>query len=171
MYDPEFIEKYANLLKTFREDWPSGAWTDEPDREQWLDGDSGLECLVQRMSTGSLCGYVGLPSGHPWFELSYADAPLEAVRVHGKITYANSSQGLVCCPGDKLLWWIGFDCAHNGLDLYPGRASSITGFLLSMEPMWSDVEEGPASYKTFPQVKKWTIELARLAAAASGGTV
>lgn len=49
-----------------------------------------------------VCGYVKLPEGHPWLELSDEDIPSA---VHGGITYARGH-------------WIGFDTGH-GFDVWP----------------------------------------------------
>ena len=35
-------------------------WLDEPDKAQWIDKTSGLDCLIVRVKHhGALCGYVG----------------------------------------------------------------------------------------------------------------
>jgi len=47
----------------------------------WIDGD--FPCAIWENSLGALCGYVGIPSGHPW----YGDSKLDQVDVHGGITY------------------------------------------------------------------------------------
>lgn len=58
--------------KVDRTDWPSGPWDDEPDRLEWRDEATGLPSLVVRnVTTGSLCGYVGVHTGHPLFALHY----------------------------------------------------------------------------------------------------
>ena len=95
-----------------------GEWDDEPDKLQWTDIDTGLVCLIVRGPVGALCGYVGVPEGHPWYKTDpYADC-------HGGVTFtgfcqeANDEHG-ICHVGDDTPWWIGFDCAHSG-DLTPG---------------------------------------------------
>ena len=42
-----------------------GPWDREPDKIQYEDPDTGYPCLVKRTSLGHLCGYVGVPEGHP----------------------------------------------------------------------------------------------------------
>jgi hypothetical protein len=46
--------------------WGEGDWEDEPDKVHWLDGATGLHCLILRaVAVGSLNGYVGVYEGHP----------------------------------------------------------------------------------------------------------
>lgn len=40
-------------------------WLDEPDALDWVDDVSGYPCAIRRNTTGSLCGYVGVPHEHP----------------------------------------------------------------------------------------------------------
>lgn len=96
-----------------------GVWADEPDKAQWVDAATDLDCLIVRNPTGALCGYVGVPPGHPWHGQPYEDVD---VCVHGGLTFSSSCQeggdaALGVChvpapgrPGD--VWWLGFDCAH-----------------------------------------------------------
>lgn len=51
-------------------------WDNEPDRKHWIDADTGLDCLIVRNGLGgkgALCGYVGVPKGHPWYGKDYSD--------------------------------------------------------------------------------------------------
>lgn len=97
-----------------RKDLPPGPWDNEPDRKEW--NYLGYPCLIVRGPMGALCGYVGLDSNHPWFNIAnYDDIPAE---VHGGITYAAPCQDVICHTGDGNLLWIGFDCAHAG-DIIP----------------------------------------------------
>ncbi len=103
----------------------SGPWDDEPDKIHWVDGDSDLDCLIVRSPMGALCGYVGVPPGHPWHGQDYDDVD---VVVHGGLTFAsgcdeNAPEGHGVChvpaPGRPAdVWWLGFDCAHCD-DLVP----------------------------------------------------
>ncbi len=107
-------------------DWGPGPWQDEPDKVQWVDPATGLDCLAVRNGIGAWCGYVGVPPGHPWHGVDY-DAP--DVDVHGGLTFAaacaeDAPEGHGIChvpfPGrEPDVWWLGFDCAHGG-DLAPG---------------------------------------------------
>ena len=53
-------------------------------------------------------GYIGVPPGHPWFNVEYDSI---AVDIHGGLTY--SEKNLPHYDPDGL-WWLGFDTAHSG---------------------------------------------------------
>jgi hypothetical protein len=137
--------------------WGPGPWQNEPDKEQWQDEATGYACLIKRNHFGALCGYVGLPEGHPWHGEICDDGSIE---VHGGLNYFDFCQegpeGKTIChvpaPGEpEPLWWIGFDCAH-AWDVSPG-----------LEAMRS-IHIPDSSYKTVAYVKA---ECARLAEQAS----
>jgi hypothetical protein len=109
-----------------------GPWQHEPDKVQWVDADSGLDCLAVRNTLGNWCGYVGIPRDHPWAgAASYDDV---SAAVHGGLTFgphpctaydpkrwrdAGAFEASAIChvpfagrPDDVL--WLGFDCAHAG---------------------------------------------------------
>jgi hypothetical protein len=112
-----------------------GPWQDEPDKVQWIDEASGLDCLIVRNHVGALCGYVGVPPGHTWHGQDYDDVPAD---VHGGLTYANRCQedqehGICHIPEPGRpddVWWLGFDCAHFG-DLAPGVDANVRKLGLS----------------------------------------
>lgn len=83
--------------------WGDGPWQSEPDRVMWMSG--GLFCMILRGEPGGLCGYVGLPEGHPLHGTNG-----QFLKVHGGVTWAK---------GDGWSWWLGFDCGH-GFDCSPG---------------------------------------------------
>lgn len=99
-----------------------GPWQDEPDQ---LDFEShGFACRIIRPHHGALCGYVGVPVGHPWHGKGYDDIE---VSIHGGLTYASGQypSGEQATPATvPPLWWIGFDCAHGG-DLCPGLKAQL----------------------------------------------
>ena len=162
--------------------WGAGPWQDEPDKEQWPDPATGFACLLKRNPSGALCGYVGVPQGHPWHgsgyspgyddELNERELPpalklLHNVSVHGGLTYADACQegddGETIChvaaPGEpEPLWWFGFDCAH-AWDLSPARAyrEMLGGFMTSRDE----------TYRTADYVKAECASLAASAAAAA----
>lgn len=71
----------------------------------------GLWCHIKRhYCSKHLCGYVTLPSKHPWRGLSYDNIPADC---HGGITYHG-----VLDQSTPNVVSIGFDCAHGG-DLSP----------------------------------------------------
>lgn len=115
--------------KCARAEWEPGPWDSEPDKVQWKDDATGLDCLANRHPrNGNWCGYVGLPPGHRFHGVDYDDVKIEGnedcyVRVHGGLTFASEcepaddpSRGIchVAAPGEPdKLWWLGFDCAHS----------------------------------------------------------
>lgn len=87
-------------------------WVDEPDRLEWEH--AGYKCLILRTpGAGHLCGYVGLPKEHPFYQVGYHDDGLDDIDVHGGLTFAGDRDA------DESLWWLGFDCGH-AWDLSPG---------------------------------------------------
>ena len=73
--------------------------------------------LFRTPSTGEIGwgnGYVGVPSGHPWFGKNYQE--LEDVDVHGGLTYSSSARptGVRGQAVEDGFWWVGFDTAHMG---------------------------------------------------------
>lgn len=110
--------------------WPRGEWDHEPDKKQWSDPTTGYACLIVRNRYGALCGYVGVPEGHPYHGSDYG-AIDEFVRVHGGLTFSgpcsnekdeqDHDPSIGIChldPGGRPVWWLGFDCAH-AFDLCP----------------------------------------------------
>lgn len=82
-----------------KSDWADGPWKNEPDKRQWQDPETGLPCLIVRGPAGALCGYVGVPKGHPWHGMGYSGngewgsperekSPEAVVDVHGGLTFA-----------------------------------------------------------------------------------
>lgn len=110
--------------------WGEGPWQSEPDKVQWVDEATGLDCLIHRQPrSGHLCGYVGVGPDHPWHGLNYEKVGAD---VHGGLTFSaacaeseDPSRGIchVAEPGrPEHVWWFGFDCAHGG-DWSPSYAS------------------------------------------------
>jgi hypothetical protein len=108
-----------------KSDWGPGPWQGEVDKKQWTDPATGLPCMIRRVSHhGAFCGYVGVPRGHPAYEVDEDDLDLHA---HGGVTFSGK-----CSPGpedrdichkvepgeDDDTWWLGFDCGH-AYDLMP----------------------------------------------------
>jgi len=51
--------------------WADGPWKTEPDKIQWVDELSQLDCLMVRNHMGSWCGYVGVDLAHPLYGQAY----------------------------------------------------------------------------------------------------
>jgi hypothetical protein len=70
----------------------------------WTDGD--FRCLIMR-GPDSLCAYIGVPKGHPFYGKGYNDINIEC---HGGLTFSEPAH-------DKWpdgFWWFGWDYAHFG---------------------------------------------------------
>lgn len=113
--------------------WPEGNWDHEPDKLNWIDDETDLDCMIVRNTFGAYCGYVGVPPEHPLFEKGYDEAYETHVdiSVHGGLTFAGA-----CKPGATIchvaeddrpeVWWLGFDCSHC-YDASPGMLSFLKG--------------------------------------------
>ncbi len=169
-------------IYTFEERHPksSGPWQDEPDKAQWIDEATDLDCLIVRNHAGALCGYVGVPPGHPWHGKDYGEcveepacgdcwcdhSPGARTEVHGGLTFAGPCQeGAEDGPGichvpepdrPANVWWLGFDCNH-----YMDIAPLINGPEASA---WCRLE---GTYKTFAYVQNECRDLARQVKAAA----
>jgi len=118
-----------------RSGWPAGPWDNEPDKAQWTDRTTGLVCLlVRHPQHGHLCGYVGVPPGHPLHGKQYDAVLPDDMHPHGGLTFSDFCQegppeSSICHvpePGQEdRLWWLGFDCAHSD-DFMPGMAATLT---------------------------------------------
>lgn len=137
--------------------WGEGPWQHEPDKVQWVDEETGFDCLVVRAGDmGHLCGYVGVAKGHPFFQVD-ENSINPWPDVHGGLMYARfcvegrGEHGIchVPFPGRPAhVWWLGFDCAHLG-DTSPGIKSRRY-----------DGDAGDA-YRTVHYVRNQCRELAR----------
>ena len=114
--------------------WGDGPWDGEPDKINWIDGETDLDCMMVRNSRfGSWCGYVGVPPEHKLHKVEHSHIDGE-YNVHGGLTFSS-----LCSPGEpeygichvalpgrpKDVWWFGFDCGHVG-DLIPGALCKYT---------------------------------------------
>ena len=83
-------------------------WEDEPDHAEWVQEPSGYKCRISRNeTTGTLCGYVGIPKEHRFWGVNYdGDEEIHAIAedVHGGLTYSQQ--------GDDGYWYFGFDTSH-----------------------------------------------------------
>lgn len=143
-------KEYTTIDKT---GWRHGEWLSEPDKIQWQDEATKLPCLIVRGPLGALCGYVGVASGHPCFEVEYDGVDVD---VHGGLTFSEfcregaEEHGICHAPGPgepDRVWWLGFDCGHS-CDIIP-------------QADWSFDRGMPSSYRDIAYVKR---ECTRLAA-------
>lgn len=70
----------------------------------------GLKCVVLLLVRGYRCGYVGVPKGHPLYNVAYMDC-MSHFYCHGGLTYSGGGENS-SYPISSDLWWFGFDCSH-----------------------------------------------------------
>lgn len=155
---------------TFEELHPKlpGPWDEEPDKAQWIDEDTDLDCLMVRNGLGALCGYVGVQPGHPWYGKDYDEVP--AVEVHGGLTFSDFCQEgaeddpRICHapePGRPAkVWWLGFDCAHF-MDLVPELLEFEGKRLKTLNDLQAYMERDGNTYRTFEYVRQECASLAK----------
>lgn len=124
MYSEQLVKEHDDECNKIFNELPSGPWTGEPNRVEFKH--AGFDCLLSRNPwSGAWCGYVGVPPGHPSYEISY---DLIMVDVHGGLTYGSKCSGNIChktqLESDSL-YWLGFDCMHWG-DMYPKQLAYRT---------------------------------------------
>lgn len=124
-------------------------WESEPNDKKWTDEETGFECLIWRTpGPGHLCGYINVPTGHPWHGEDYDaiyDMTENGINVHGGLTFAGDRKR----EGE---WWVGFDCAH----------------LYDLSPL-SPYQDSGSTYRNMAYVTAEVAKLARQADAAVGG--
>lgn len=143
-----------------RTGWAPGPWDGEPDRVEWRA--HGFPCLIVRSpTTGALCGYVGVPSDHPFHGVNDGEEKADSLSVHGGITYGSKCAGHICHvpqPGEPDdVWWLGFDCSHAG-DVMPIRSSGFDSMNQFASMFGAATHEG--GYKNVAFVREETERLA-----------
>lgn len=161
--------------------WGDGPWQQEPDKVQWVDEATGLDCLIVRGPAGALCGYVGVPESHPWFGVEYGSCtvsesgqcgdengdggwcdhrPESLIQVHGGLTFSD------LCQEDAIE---GHGICHIA---EPGRPEKVWWFGFdcahcydltpkpSPVPFWRDRREADRSYRTREYVAQQCASLA-----------
>lgn len=181
---PTFTEEYSTVDKS---EWGEGLWTSEPDKAVWIDEETGLDCLIVRNRMGALCGYVGVPKGHPAHGAEYDNVRLtddEYPDVHGGLTFSGACQpvtdhstGICHIPQEGRpdnVWWLGFDCAHS-MDIVPSMVASnrkryeeakAIGDAEGMR-LWSSLTDWDEQYRTVEYVVCEVERLARQLATAT----
>jgi hypothetical protein len=155
--------------------WPRGPWDNEPDKKQWLDEATGYACLFVRNEQGALCGYVGVPKGHPWHGQDYDHISADA---HGGLTFSagcchsdDPAEGVCHIPGEgepDNVWWVGFDCAHC-FDFIPGRMSLRNPMAGTFHDLYSVLEnlvmpgDVETSYRDQAYIENEIVNLAKQA--------
>jgi hypothetical protein len=161
-----------------KSEWPEGPWHLEPDKVQWIDRNTDLDCLAVRGPLGHWCGYVGVGPDHPWYGLDYAQcfecgehhclghtyAPKEILDAHRGVTFSQfcderrpEASAICHVPQEGRpdpVWWFGFDCAHSA-DLEP------LNLIRSFTHPRGDTKDDHQTYRTFEYVKQETRSLAQ----------
>jgi len=116
------MSEMKTVIYPNRKDFGPGPWNDEPDKANWIDEETGLDCMIIRnVDMGNLCGYVGVPLDSKLSGIDYNDIE---INVHGGLTYSERCSGNICHEAEIEVFWFGFDCAHF-MDLSPGLKSKI----------------------------------------------
>lgn len=142
-----------------------GPWDHEPDKVQWIDPVTNLDCLAVRNPMGVWCGYVGVPSEHPSYGRPYDDLNNLGLNVHGGLTFSggcmeDAPEGWGVCHvpfagRSDDIWWLGFDCGH-AFDLLPGMADILGRIERPTPPRWAR-----ETYRNLTYVKAECADLAR----------
>lgn len=138
--------------------WGDGPWQQEPDAVFWQDPATDLPCLIARGDyTGALCGYVGVPEGHPLYGKERFSKELKALDAHGGINFAACIKKTDFLGWDKYerYWFIGFDCAH-AWDYNPAQEA----LLKEIMPSWDDLFRDSKIYRDIAYVTQLVDELA-----------
>lgn len=87
--------------------------------EYFKEEETGFVGAIYHHRMGHLCGYVGVPKGHPYFKkgYDYAYEMDDKIECHGGLTYAGYLEKNERV-GWEDHWFLGFDCAHAG-DIVP----------------------------------------------------
>lgn len=111
--------------------WGYGEWVEEIDLLEFTYEE--IECRITRVFAeepnskefhvfgGHLCGYIRIPSNHPFHHKKYEDIPIEC---HYGLSFGEISVG----------HWIGFDCGHCN-DIIPS-----TEYLNKTHPLFIEIE-------------------------------
>jgi len=139
-----------------------GPWSDEPDKAQWVDPTTDLDCLAVRNDGGAWCGYVGLPPEHPLYGTDFHALPAD-ITAHGdRLNYSDfcaeidsAEDGPYIChvpePGRPVkVWWLGFHCA-GAWDVSPTRDAQLAELIPDFPPMPTDYPR--VTYKPFSYVQ------------------
>ena len=160
--------EFSPHLNEERKLWPPGEWDQEPDLVEWRDEATGYPCLVVRGPMGSLCGYVGVPEGHPAHGKDYDSVGAHA---HGGLTFSDTCGGNICHvpqPGESdHVWWLGFDCAHSG-DECPRLIPTYRKVEEDLRKKYPGMYEGSVRGDTYKPIAYVQAECTELAAQLKG---
>jgi hypothetical protein len=138
-----------------------GPWIDEPDHVEFTSHGFACEllrCLDADGGGGHWCGYICVPSGHPWHGMDTRSEGVDAIEVHGGITFA-------AAEADGT-WCLGFDAAHGG-DVQPALARILATLRPPRPPYYRGM---PDEYRTLGYMRAELESLAGQAHAAAAST-
>lgn len=99
--------------------WGPGDWQDEPDRLNFHTPEGFDGAVLRARHSGALCGYVGVPFGHPWWGKNYSDSvPSTPEQLAAPVDTDKISLISLMCMAGKGLEQIQIDCTvsvHGGL--------------------------------------------------------
>ena len=98
----------------------------------WIDGE--FRCLIMR-GPCSLCAYIGVPNGHPFYGKDCSDLDIDC---HGGLTFSAEAHG----KWPEGYWWFGWDYGHYGDAVFYDKFYNYDE--LQWEPEWV--------YNEFPEV-------------------
>lgn len=94
--------------------WPRGAWDQEPDEMKFYDPGTKLPCVIRRLQSGALAGYVGIDSSIPAYGKHHTHL---RISVHGGLIFSamdGSTDAVSHFDASHRWWWLGFDCDRYG---------------------------------------------------------
>lgn len=160
--EPEL--EYMNGGRVAWRDWGPGAWQHEPDKIQWVTRAGMAGLIVRSPASGGLCGYVGVPQGHPAYGLGYQDVEGD-VEVHGGLTYSGACSGSICHEPEahevNSIWWLGFDCGH-AWDLSPALRAMMRSIHRGRDP-FAELDGMPGMREVYKPVWWVRAEVEQLA--------
>lgn len=162
-----FTDKHWGRRCPPKAEWGDGPWQTEPDKVTWHDETTDMACMIVRGPLGALCGYVGVPPGHPWHGVSFMSIGADT---HGGLSYSDACGGDVCHvpaagkPHD--VWWVGFDCGH-GFDLKPAHRPMLNSVRGLTEEMVTSMLGMGEQYRDIDYVRRTVLDLAQQAAQAA----
>jgi hypothetical protein len=118
--EPE-TEIYPGSWWPPRSEWGPGPWMVEPDLVEWRAAGIPYPLLIVRGDLGALCGYVGVPPGHPCY------GPESTIGPNSEDITASGPGGElhVATAGPSDLWWLGFDCISLPYEFAPKMAAGL----------------------------------------------
>lgn len=102
------------VFATPRAQWRPGPWRDEPDLVEWRAEGTPYPLMIVRAEGGTLCGFVGVPVGHPFHGKWYREGlNWHRPELPEDIATSRPCDGvLLPIEGPTTCWWLGF---HAGL--------------------------------------------------------